>query len=37
MSVDHDIDSVDRAYQAESIGRNSLVTILIAIRRSPNL
>jgi len=29
--------SVDRAYQAKSIGRNSLVTILIAIRRSPNL
>ncbi len=29
--------SVDRAYQAESVGRNSLVTILIAIRRSPNL
>ena len=25
--------SVDRAYQAESVGRNSLVTILIAIRR----
>ena len=29
--------SVDRAYQAESVGGNSLVTILIAIRRSPNL
>ncbi len=29
--------SVDRAYQAESVGSNSLVTILIAIRRSPNL
>ncbi len=28
--------SVDRAYQAESVGRNSLVSILIAIRRSPN-
>ncbi len=29
--------SVDRAYQAEPVGGNSLVTILIAIRRSPNL
>ena len=29
--------SVDRAYQAESVGSNSLVSILIAIRRSPNL
>jgi hypothetical protein len=29
--------SVDRAYQAESVGGNSLVTILIAICRSPNL
>jgi hypothetical protein len=29
--------SVDRAYQAESVGRNSLVTILIAICCSPNL
>ncbi len=29
--------SVDRAYQAESVGSNSLVIILIAIRRSPNL
>ena len=29
--------SVDRAFQAESVRRNSLVTILIAIRRSPNL
>ncbi len=29
--------SVDRAFQAESVGGNSLVTILIAIRRSPNL
>ena len=29
--------SVDRAYQAESVGRNSLVTIVIAIHRSPNL
>ncbi len=29
--------SVDRAFQAESVGSNSLVTILIAIRRSPNL
>ncbi len=29
--------SVNRAYQAESIGRNSLLSILIAIRRSPNL
>jgi hypothetical protein len=29
--------SVDRAYQAESVGGNSLDTILIAIRRSPNL
>ena len=28
--------SVDRAFQAESVGSNSLVTILIAIRRSPN-
>ena len=29
--------SVDRARQAESVGSNSLVIILIAIRRSPNL
>jgi hypothetical protein len=29
--------SVDRAYQAESVGGNSLLSILIAIRRSPNL
>ena len=29
--------SVDRAYQAKSVGSNSLVSILIAIRRSPNL
>jgi hypothetical protein len=29
--------SVNRAYQAESVGSNSLVSILIAIRRSPNL
>jgi hypothetical protein len=29
--------SVDRAYQAKSVGGNSLVTILIAIRRSQNL
>jgi len=29
--------SVDRAYQAESVGSNSLVSILIAIRHSPNL
>ena len=29
--------SVDRAYQAESVGSNSLLSILIAIRRSPNL
>ncbi len=29
--------SVDRAYQAELVGSNSLVSILIAIRRSPNL
>ena len=29
--------SVDRAFQAELVGSNSLVTILIAIRRSPNL
>jgi len=29
--------SVDWAYQAESVGSNSLVIILIAIRRSPNL
>ena len=29
--------SVDRAYQAESVGSNFLVSILIAIRRSPNL
>ena len=29
--------SVDRAYQAELVGRNSLLSILIAIRRSPNL
>ncbi len=28
--------SVDRAYQAESVGSNSLVIIIIAIRRSPN-
>ena len=28
--------SVDRAFQAESVGGNSLVSILIAIRRSPN-
>ena len=27
--------SVDRAYQAESVGSNSLLSILIAIRRSP--
>jgi len=29
--------SVDRARQAESVGRNSSFSILIAIRRSPNL
>jgi len=29
--------SVDRAYQAESVGSNSLLSNLIAIRRSPNL
>ena len=29
--------SVDRARQAKSVGSNSLVIILIAIRRSPNL
>ena len=29
--------SVDRAYQAKSVGSNSLLSILIAIRRSPNL
>jgi hypothetical protein len=29
--------SVDRAYQAESVESNSLLSILIAIRRSPNL
>ena len=29
--------SVNRAYQAESVGSNSLGIILIAIRRSPNL
>jgi hypothetical protein len=29
--------SVDRAYQAESVGSNSLVSILISIRHSPNL
>jgi hypothetical protein len=29
--------SVDRARQAESVGSNSQVIILIAIRRSPNL
>ena len=29
--------SVDRAHQAASVGSNSLVSILIAIRRSPNL
>ncbi len=29
--------SVDRAYQAKSVGSNSLVIILIAIRRYPNL
>ncbi len=28
--------SVDWAYQAESVGSNSLLSILIAIRRSPN-
>ncbi len=28
--------SVDRASQAESVGSNLLVSILIAIRRSPN-
>jgi len=29
--------SVDRAYQAESVRSNSLLSILIAICRSPNL
>ena len=29
--------SVDRAYQAESVGRDSFSSILIAIHRSPNL
>jgi len=29
--------SVDRAYQAKSVGSNSLLSILIAIRRSLNL
>ena len=29
--------SVDRAYQAKLVGSNSLGSILIAIRRSPNL
>ncbi len=29
--------SVDRAYQAELVVSNSLLSILIAIRRSPNL
>ena len=29
--------SVDRAFQAESVGGNSLLSNLIAIRRSPNL
>jgi len=29
--------SVDRAFQAESVGSNSLLSILIAIRHSPNL
>jgi hypothetical protein len=29
--------SVDRAHQAESVGRNSLLSILFAICRSPNL
>ncbi len=29
--------SVDGAYQAESVGSNSLLSIFIAIRRSPNL
>jgi len=29
--------SVDRAFQAESVGSNSLLNIFIAIRRSPNL
>ena len=29
--------SVDRAYQAESVGSNSLLSIPIAIRCSPNL
>jgi len=29
--------SVDRAHQAESVGRNSLFSILIAIHLSPNI
>jgi len=29
--------SVDRAHQAESVGRNSSFSILISIRCSPNL
>ena len=29
--------SVNQAYQAESVGSNSLLSILIAIRRSPYL
>ncbi len=29
--------SVDRAYQAKLVGSNSLLSILIAIRCSPNL
>ena len=29
--------SVDRAHQAKSVGRNSSFSILISIRRSPNL
>ena len=29
--------SADRAHQAESVGRNSSLSILIAIQRSPNL
>jgi hypothetical protein len=29
--------SVNRAHQAKSVGRNSLLSILIAICRSPNL
>ena len=28
--------SVNQAHQAESVGRKSLLSILIAIRRSPN-